>query len=138
MLQWLTLQKISLFYLLSCHSYVDRISFSLENYCLLNDFNFVETSKRNSTLSWPRCAHMAKGRPNGSLNNLNHQYLWKQKMLQIFCEIGAVSSKVKHALPYDPQSLLLDCYQDKCKNMSTKQGTWKCSCKFYSEQLKPK
>lgn len=114
-------RKYHYFYLLSSHSSIDRILFSLENYCLLIDFNFVEMSKGNSTLSWPRYAHMAESRPNGSLKNLNHQYLWKYKMLQIFCKTGAVSYKVKHVLPCDPQSLLLVCYQDKCKNMSRKQ-----------------
>lgn len=59
-------------------------------------------------------------------------------MLQIFSYVGAVSCKVKDALLYDPQSLLLDCYQDKCKNMPTKQPVWKSSHKLYSEQLKPR
>jgi len=32
--------------------------------------------KRNSTLSWPRCAHVAESRPSNSLKNLNHQCLF--------------------------------------------------------------
>ena len=46
-----------------------------------------------------------------------------------------VSYKVKHTLPYDSVSSLLDVYQKKCKNASIKQSVCKCSRQFYSEYL---
>lgn len=39
-------------------------------------------------------------------------------MLQVFCKILAVSSKVKQTFPYDPLAHS-DIYQSKCKYVST-------------------
>ena len=64
---------------------------------------------RNSTLSWPRCTHMAKNRPTSSLKNLNHQYFLveTENVTDILKNLG-VSYIVKHALPCDPIDSLLD------------------------------
>lgn len=137
--KWLTLQKISLFSSAQkSFFYWQDLTFIWKMTAFALILTPVESPKRKSTLSWPKCAHIAETRPTGLV--LLEIWtliicLWKQKMLQIFGKILAVSYKVKQTLSYDPVSSLL-VFTKINVNMSTKQPVCKCLQQLYSKEPK--